>query len=308
MNQALNLDDAELLKRFVHARDEASFEELVRRHGPAVLGACRRICPAPEAEDAAQAVFLTLAQKAHALRVHATLGPWLHRVAVCVSRDARRTAQARTKREQEAALAMQRADGNEALEELKPVLDEAIDALPEAYRAPLVLHHLEGLTHEAAAERLGLKSSTLSMRLTRGRELLRERLAQRGAIVSLSVLSAGLASLALGSPPSAAFAASTAKIAVLLASGQTIAAGTISAQASALTQGALKMLFLQKLQWTAAAGLAALLAITVTTSAVLKAADGERDATRSRPSPELRNAPPRRRWPRPRRNRPCSPA
>src|SRR5690349_17052858 len=62
--------DRELLARFCRHHDEAAFAELVRRHGALVLDTCRRVLRQPhEAEDAFQATFLLLAQKAASLRV-----------------------------------------------------------------------------------------------------------------------------------------------------------------------------------------------------------------------------------------------
>src|SRR5436853_7209634 len=72
--------DAELLRRFAHARDEAAFELLVWRHGAMVLGLCRRAVRDEQlAEDAFQAVFLVLARKARAIRGGNVAG-WLFRV------------------------------------------------------------------------------------------------------------------------------------------------------------------------------------------------------------------------------------
>ncbi|HKB42631.1 MAG TPA: sigma factor, partial [Gemmataceae bacterium] len=74
------LTDAEMLSRFVTARDEAAFEVLVWRHGPAVLGACRRLLRhEQDAEDAFQATFLALTKKAGAVRRPEALAGWLRR-------------------------------------------------------------------------------------------------------------------------------------------------------------------------------------------------------------------------------------
>src|SRR5438552_15234151 len=74
--------DGQLLARFVAARDEDSFAALVRRHGPIVLGVCRRVLhDFHDAEDAFQATFLVLAKKAASLVVGESLGCWLYEVA-----------------------------------------------------------------------------------------------------------------------------------------------------------------------------------------------------------------------------------
>src|SRR5262249_36185939 len=74
--------DGQLLARFVTAQDAAAFAELVRRHGPMVLGVCRRLLgDAHEAEDAFQATFLVLLHKARSIGRPGLLGAWLHGVA-----------------------------------------------------------------------------------------------------------------------------------------------------------------------------------------------------------------------------------
>ena len=92
------MSDAQLLERFVSQRDEtaeAAFEELVIRHGPMVLRICRSVLHDPhDAEDAFQAVFLVLANRAEAIRQGDAVASWLfgvaHRVATRVKRGAAR--------------------------------------------------------------------------------------------------------------------------------------------------------------------------------------------------------------------------
>src|SRR5262245_41202255 len=94
------VSDAQLLERFAAARDEAAFEELARRHGPMVLGVCRRVLgDAHDAEDALQATFLILARKAAAAARCRSAGGWLHTVAYRVALRARARRAARSTRE-----------------------------------------------------------------------------------------------------------------------------------------------------------------------------------------------------------------
>src|SRR5579884_3161260 len=94
------LSDRELLERFHCQRDAAAFAALVRRHGPAVLGVCRRVLRnAADAEDAFQATFLILVRKARSIARPDALGSWLYGVAYRVSLKARADAQKRRQRE-----------------------------------------------------------------------------------------------------------------------------------------------------------------------------------------------------------------
>src|SRR5688500_10540362 len=92
--------DSELLGRFVRERNERAFEELVRRHGPLVWAVCRQVLPCDsDAEDAFQAVFLTLVNSAANIRDARAVSAWLHGTAVRVATRARRGIARRQARE-----------------------------------------------------------------------------------------------------------------------------------------------------------------------------------------------------------------
>jgi len=179
--------DRELIARFVAQRDQAAFADLVRRHGPLVLGACRRVTGhAQDAEDAFQAVFLVLARKAGRIGNPDLLGNWLFGVAVRVAGKARRSAARRRAREVVVSpLPDPPAEAAPVLGDLGPILDEELAALPAWYREAILLCDLRGTSREEAAALLGVPEGTLSSRLANGRKKLAARLRQRG--VSLSV-------------------------------------------------------------------------------------------------------------------------
>src|SRR4051812_23354837 len=77
-----SVNDAQLMAAFLTRRDEAAFSELVRRHGPMVLSACRRVLGcAADAEDAFQATFLVLVRHGPRLKPRVGLANWLYGVA-----------------------------------------------------------------------------------------------------------------------------------------------------------------------------------------------------------------------------------
>lgn len=86
----LELADQDLLNRFARTRDEEAFAALVERHGPMVLGVCRRVLQDEcDAEDAFQATFLVLARKANGIRKREAVGSWLYGVAYRVANKLR---------------------------------------------------------------------------------------------------------------------------------------------------------------------------------------------------------------------------
>src|SRR5437763_824110 len=111
--------DAGLLDAFVRRKDEDAFAALVARHGPMVLGVCRRVLrDAHKAEDAAQATFLVLARKADTIRRPETLAVWLHRTAHHLALKGRRADTARREREVRSALATPGPSPPDPLDEL----------------------------------------------------------------------------------------------------------------------------------------------------------------------------------------------
>jgi RNA polymerase sigma factor (sigma-70 family) len=173
--------DSQLLERFAGQQDEAAFAALVRRHGPMVLAVCRRILrDAHDADDAFQATFLVLVRKASVIARPELLGNWLYGVAHRVAVKARAKAARRSEHERRApALASADPTAEVTKHELRAVLDAELRQLPEKYRAPLVLCYLEGKTNAQAARLLGWPTGSISGRLARARELLRERLLSR---------------------------------------------------------------------------------------------------------------------------------
>jgi len=244
--------DGQLLQRFVAERDEAAFTELVQRHGPLVLGVCRRVLgDAHEADDVFQATFLVLTRKARALNQWGSLGNWLYTVAYRLALRARANVARRRAQERQVEDMPHPAAQEEAWRELQPVLDTEVNRLPAKYRAPVVLCYLEGRTNEEAARELGWPAGTVKCRLARARQLLRRRLAGRGALLGSGLLAPALTEQA-SAAVSAVLLETTLRTATLFAAGEASAAGTISARAVFLAEGALRTMFVHKLQTVAA--------------------------------------------------------
>src|SRR5437660_2715419 len=144
--------DGQLLHGFCTRRDEAAFAALVRRHGPMVLGVCRRVLRNEhDAEDAFQATFLVLARKAASVRPREMVGNWLYGVAYRTALEARRAAARRRRKESQVREPAQAETADDRWQELRPVLDRELAGLPDRYRVALVLCDLEGKTRKEVA-------------------------------------------------------------------------------------------------------------------------------------------------------------
>ncbi len=192
------MSDGGLLERYLTG-DEVSaqqaFQGLVERHGPMVLGICRHILSAEhDAEDAFQATFLVLAQKGGTIRNRTVLAGWLHEVAHRIAIKARVSVVRRRQIERQAMamapapIALNQQDEEAAWNELRPVLHDEVDRLPDKYRVPVILCYLEGKTNEEVAEQLRWPVGTVKGRLSRARDMLRSRLVRRGLGLSAAFL------------------------------------------------------------------------------------------------------------------------
>jgi RNA polymerase sigma factor (sigma-70 family) len=219
--------DRQLLERFARRRDGEAFAALVRRHGPMVLGVCRRVLGDHHAaDDAFQLTFLVLARKAGGLSQPDRLAPWLYGVAHRTAAKARARTDRRRKRERPVR-DLPAADSGDPLvwRDLRPVLDDIIGRLPPPYRDPFILCYLDGLTNAEAARRLGCPPGTVATRLARARERLRGQLARRGV-----TLPAGLAAAELARELApAAVSAGCAAVAVRAALSPAVNGGAVAA-------------------------------------------------------------------------------
>jgi RNA polymerase sigma factor (sigma-70 family) len=195
LGELQTLTDLQLLDRFLRQRDEAAFALLAWRHATMVLGVCRRVLgDAHEAEDACQAAFLILARKAvDVLRCRA-VGAWLHTVAyrVALRARARRAVRAGRERPLDDLPAHVSSDpaAAAAWRELGQVIDAEVNRLPDKYRVPFVLYHLQGRTSAEVAQELGHPVGTVECWLTRARQRLRARLTGRGHACTTNMLAA----------------------------------------------------------------------------------------------------------------------
>jgi RNA polymerase sigma factor (sigma-70 family) len=249
------LTDGALLERLASGQREWAFAELVRRHGPMVLGVCRRMRGnADDAEEAFQATFLVLFRRARFLGRRGSVANWLYTVAYHVALKAK-LGQARRRHRERQVVEMHQQESHpaEIWSDLQLVLDEELNRLPEKYRKLVVLCYLEGKTNEQAARLEKCPVGTVKGRLSRARQLLRTRLLRRGISLSAGSIATVLAEQATASvpPPLTTLTVKT----ILAVSGQAGAAG-ISAKVTMLAEGVLKAMFISKVKVAVAVVLA----------------------------------------------------
>ena len=207
------------------AGDSDAVRTLVDRHGPMVLRVCRHILgDADAAQDAFQAVFLTMIRRQWRLQRPERLAAWLFGVARRTALKSKTATQRRRKRERRpATLTVSDPLGELTAREMLAALDQEIERLPEPQRLPLLLCYWQGLTQDEIARRLGWSAGSVKGRLERGRKQLAARLTKRGLAPSILLTVASSTIV-----PGELFA----KTAALAATGAAMPAGVLAVCAS----------------------------------------------------------------------------
>src|SRR5579864_586036 len=280
LQNVVALTDGELLRRYVADRDQTAFEMLVQRHGPMVLGVCRRlVANRQDAEDVFQATFLVLVRKAATVQPGERVGNWLYGVAHHAAQKVRANNTRRQAREKQVRSLPEPATLADGFwRDLEPLLDRELSRLPEKYRLPIVLCDLEGRTRSEAARQLGWPEGTVAGRLARGRSLLAKRLTCIGLPLSAGVLSALLSQNARAAVPF-----------FLICATVQMVAGVVAAPVTALTKGVMTAMFYSKLRIILAVMLT--LAMTGSGAAWLSRAGGMPQDEPKPPAKPSRTAP-----------------
>ncbi len=284
--QSAGRTDGELLGAFVLSADADAFAELVRRHGPMVLGVCRRVVgDHTTADDAFQASFLVLARRAASVRPRERVGSWLYGVAYRTALKARTVLARRRSREKQVSVMPEPTApaAPPAWPDLQPIIDEELARLPDKLRLPVVLCDLEGRPQREVAKHLNVPPATLATRLASARRTLATRLTRRGVTLSGGAL-AGL--MGLHASASAVPHALAAGVVRAVESGA--AGALVSAQAVQLSEGVIQMMMLAKLKAVAVVAAVALALTTGVGAGLMPAAAG--DGLGSAP-PTARTAP-----------------
>jgi putative isomerase len=251
----MNQNDTALLDALRSDRSPQALAEIVRRYQDLVYAACYRILgDAALAEDAAQATFLVLWQKAGRLGAQVSLAGWLYRTAGWTSMNAKKMQRRRQEHEQRAArmIPEERRIEGASWEDIRPCLDRALAALPSTQRESVVLRYLQGLPPDEVAETMGRSPAVVRVWLSRGLKTLQRKLQREGIAISGAMLATWLGSEANATAPAGFAAAVEAACA-----GGTLAKGAAAVQIADWTA---RTMFWSQAKGAAAIGVGAILA------------------------------------------------
>lgn len=157
--------------------DRRAFERIYRTHVGRVFALCVRMVGDPgAAEELTQDVFVRAWDKLALYRGDSALSTWLHRLAVNVVLNHRKSEGRRRGRESDDPTVLEDQPGRHAPAGMRLDLEQAIAGLPPGARRIFVLHDVEGFKHEEIATLLGITSGGSKAQLHRARMLLREAL------------------------------------------------------------------------------------------------------------------------------------
>lgn len=275
--------DWQLIQKYVQEGGQAAFSGLVRRHTDLVYCTCLREIGDPAlAEDATQAVFLILARKSRSFRPGTTLSSWLFQTALLTSKNVLRRERRRQAREQRMVMEMAQATPPQpdGWEEMEPLLNNALHALPTAQRGLVLERFLEDHPLAEIGAARGISEDAARMRLNRALDRLRRWFAARNVVLPAAALAA---LLPLAVRPAPAHCAESL-LRMMLPPG---VSPTSEAPTHALAQGAIHTMTLKRLrlQLGAAALVAALSlgtagAVRVTTQIKARAVAAEKAAAK----------------------------
>jgi RNA polymerase sigma factor (sigma-70 family) len=202
-------EDNELLCRYLGNGSEEAFAELVRRHVNLVyFAALRRVGGDRHlADDVTQSVFADLARKAPSLKGRTVLTGWLYTSTRYAAAQAVRTEQRRRTRETEARTINELHIAPEpGWDQLRPIIDEAMDELSELDREAVLLRFFENHSLAEIGAKFSLSPDAARMRIDRALDKLRGLLANRGIASTSVALAAIFASQSGMSAPSGSVA------------------------------------------------------------------------------------------------------
>jgi RNA polymerase sigma factor (sigma-70 family) len=259
--------DRELLAAWRETGDESAFAELVARHRQMVFRtSLRMLGSVQDTEDAVQAVFVVLAQKAERLQREGSLGGWLHTVTRHVAMQALARRASHTRQEKEFAMwaetDIEASSSDVDTSAVLRCLDQELAGLSAVLRQAVVLRYLQGNSEKQAAELVGCPLGTLSWRASKGIAKLRQRLAKRGVALGGVALAGLLTSEASAAVPETLLPSILATVKTAAATTATATGATTTA--AVLAKGAMKAMFIAKVKMVAAVAAA----VVVTGTAV----------------------------------------
>jgi len=247
------MDDSVLLRQYAENHSDEAFSALVERHVNLVYSVALRQTGDPhDAEEIAQAVFIILAKKVASLRHDKALSSWLFQTTRLTANNFIRSDIRRHRREQEAFMeSVLNESDDRTWQQIHPMLDFAVAALPEKDRRAILLRFYEGRNLSEVGAFLGATEDAAEKRVARALEKLRKFFSKRGVDSTTAVIARTISTNSVQVAP-----VGLAKTisAVAMAKGAAASASTLT-----LVKGALKLMAWTKAQMAIVAGVGVLL-------------------------------------------------